>query len=263
MNFTEWTKQTSRELGYGYSKEIVTKVLLMAIRVALEEFLVNPYEADLDIMGIGRFYLNYCKSRNKIKNSPSYNEYVMRWQVRFKARLQLRDLLNARKDITQMRVSGYYLYPDQIDEKLANLKLIEVKKEQEIRHTNEYWIKRIEAMKHGVLDFVNGEWVKTGFSEEDYLKEEINKKRGRPHNKLTPKQARNLVMTEISRDYKREKRHLRQGKITEKDLKYPWFSKPVKSRAFWKELERTLLKEDAIKDEFYINHINVNEWRWW
>ena len=227
MNFTEWCQQTAKELGYGYSKDIVIKVMLMAIRVALEEFGANPVQANLTLYGIGKFYMNHRKYYHNVKYTKDQPKevYMLKegfhaiWEMRFIAGQPVKDLINGRKKITELKCNGYYLYPEYLNEQQINNKEIKIPKEQEIRHPNDYWIRKINLMKKGVLDFVNNEWVKTGFSVEEWEKAQIDKKRGRPCNKLTSEQVRNKVMTEMRRDLRRELRQFRKGEITEDELR--------------------------------------------
>ena len=247
MNFNEWCLQTSKELGTGYTRELVMKVILMAVRVALEEFRTNPVDADLNLLNLGRFYFNRRKFHFNadcvtLRTGRTYNrseDVSYAWTINFKPYRKIKDIINNKAPMTEANISGYLLYPEYADPSYFEIKHFSALRNNEIRHPNEYWIKKINLMKKGVLDFVNNEWVKTGFTEEDYEKSEIDKKRGRPRKKMTATQIRNAVMTEIARDYKREVRQLRKKEIKEKDLKYPWYSSPRKrTKKFQQELVR-------------------------
>lgn len=245
MTFNEWCAQTAKELGTGYTCEIITRVMIMAIRVALEELGANPKYANLTIGNLGRFYLNHsafhyntqCQGLRTNKNYNHSEDLVYTWTIKFKPSKKLKDVINARTSMIDYVIGGYPLYPEFIAPEDYEKKNVILLKKVEVRHPNEYWIKKINLMKMGVLDFVNNEWVKTGFTVEDYEKKEIDKKRGRPCNKMTINQIRTAVMTELKRDYKREVRQLKKGEITEKELRFPWYSSPQKdTKKFQDEL---------------------------
>ena len=56
MTYDEWVRQIHRELESRVPLELVKDIMNNAMRVAFEELYSNPAEADLNIVGIGRFY---------------------------------------------------------------------------------------------------------------------------------------------------------------------------------------------------------------
>ena len=59
MTFDEWCRQIKKESDSTIPYDLVKDIMKNAIRIAIEEFLANPADADLSITGIGRFYLNH------------------------------------------------------------------------------------------------------------------------------------------------------------------------------------------------------------
>ena len=208
MNFSEWCLQTSKELGLEADEDLVRRVLLTAIRTGLEELSANPIHADLDITGIGRFYLNYRIMHNNFYHlKEGAEEYVKKWEIHFKPSVPLKYVLNQRKPLTDLLVGGNYIYPEfhtdengfiikhgQITDKNIN--------DKTIRHSNEYWLKKIAQIQKGDVKMLpDGKF----------------EKRGRPPKKRSIEQVRSKVMEEMRRDLRRELRWERQGKITKDD----------------------------------------------
>ena len=208
MTFMEWCLEISKEMGLQADEDLVRKVMLTAIRTGIEELSANPAEADIDIQGIGRFYLNYRTMHNNFYYMKrGADEYVSRWEFRFRAALSLRHVINQRKPLTDLNVAGNYLYPEyHTDEDgfiIKNGKVTDKHiDDKEIRHPNEYWIKKIDQIQKGeVLMLPDGKF----------------EKRGRPRKKMDGEKIRERVLTEMRRDLRRELRHERQGKITQDD----------------------------------------------
>lgn len=114
MTFMQWYKQTARECSSeGVPAELVKHVLVMAIRVALEEFMANPADADLDIKGIGRFYLNRRICHNNFYGLGEGKEYEPKWTIQFKPSIRLKDTLNGKWDIRKLVIGSVIpLYPE-------------------------------------------------------------------------------------------------------------------------------------------------------
>ena len=115
MTFGEWYEQTAREMASNIPKELVKDVLVNAIRVALEEFLANPADADLDIKCIGRFYLNhrFCHNNFPTSDSPEYKTY---WTLHFRPSGVLKEVLNGKRDHRDLIIATTIpLYPDFVE----------------------------------------------------------------------------------------------------------------------------------------------------
>lgn len=120
MTFGEWYAQTHRELPSNVPKDLVKEVMVTAIRVAVEELMSNREEADLDIGGIGRFYLNHRVVHNplsfKRKGSDEEEQavkYSMCWTLQFTPWQPLKKVINEKMDIREMLVGGTIpLYED-------------------------------------------------------------------------------------------------------------------------------------------------------
>lgn len=89
MTFREWYCQIAREMDSNIPRELVKDVLVNAIRVALEEFLANPADAELSIKGIGRFYLNHRVCHNNFPTEDSH-EYKTHWTMHFRPSIVLK-----------------------------------------------------------------------------------------------------------------------------------------------------------------------------
>ena len=208
MNFKELCLQVAKESRSEFNQNDVKKVLLLAIRVILEEFSVNPIDADLNISGFGRFYMN----RNKfhVGNCIQGNdrEYKYLWTFNFRAYRKLKELINGKLNPIDYQVSRFYLYPEyHMEDGVAKTYngMTSSLQPNEIRHTNEYWLEKIKAIQEDKLRL-----------QEDGTFVEIEK-RGRPRLRLSAIQVRHLVMIELKRDLRRELRWEKQGKITKED----------------------------------------------
>lgn len=218
MTFSEWVTEISKQMGMKADKDLIADVLVMAIRVALEEFGTNPVDADLVIPSIGRFYMNHRRVKNALVHKGG-EERPARWLMRFRASAQLKRIINNEFPITDVVIGKRYLYPELHSDKVNKpfyQKTLEPNrdKDKEIRHTNEYWYKIIEKVQRGEMRYVNGELVTSGIKG---YKEKIEK-RGRPRRYCSATEINRRVLDAMRRDLRREKRWLAQGKITEKDL---------------------------------------------
>ena len=127
MTYKEWCEQTQKMLKGSVPKFLVHEVIACAIRAVIEEFLANPADADLNIEGIGRFYMNHrvCHQNFRYKgNSPSgiteqNEQYLVRWTIHFTPYKKLKDVMNGRMDAREMLLGGCFpLYPEyMLDEK--------------------------------------------------------------------------------------------------------------------------------------------------
>lgn len=221
MTFSEWVTEISREMGMKADKDLIADVLVMAIRVAYEEFGANPVDADLIIPSIGRFYMNHKRIYNKLGSKDGEDvERPARWTMHFKPSSHLKKVINNEIPLTDAMVGKRFLYPelhtDKINKSSYYQKTLDPhkNKDKEIRHTNEYWYKIIEKVQRGEMRYVNGELVISGIKG---FKEKIEK-RGRPHRYCSASEINRRVLGAMRRDLRREKRWLAQGKITEKDL---------------------------------------------
>lgn len=112
MTFREWCMQIAKESTSQVPYEFVRELMICAIRVAYEELLSNPAEADLDIKGIGRFYLNHriCHNNFPTEDKP---EYAAHWTLHFRPARFIKDTINGRQDPRLLTVaSAYPLYPE-------------------------------------------------------------------------------------------------------------------------------------------------------
>lgn len=126
MTYKEWCEQTHKMLKGEVPKFLVHEVIACAIKSAIEEFLANPADADLDIGGIGRFYMNHrvCHQNIKYKgNSPNGiteqdEKYVVRWTIHFKPSKKIKQVMNGKMDAREILLGGCFpLYPEyMIDE---------------------------------------------------------------------------------------------------------------------------------------------------
>lgn len=218
MTFSEWVKEISREMGMKADRDFIADVLVVAIRVALEEFGANPVNADLNIPSIGRFYMSHLKLPSSVTSKVGEGN-TTRWIMRFKPSSRLKKIINNQVPLTDTLIGKRFLYPELHSDKVNQAfyqKTLEPNrdKDKEIRHPNEYWYKIIEKIQRGELRYVNGEFVTSGVKG---YKEEIEK-RGRPHRYCSASEINRRVLDAMRRDLRREKRWLAQGKITEKDL---------------------------------------------
>lgn len=114
MTFVEWAKQTAREVESNVPYELVKDIMVNAIRVATEEMLSNPAEADLDITGIGRFYLNHRICHNNFP-TPEHPEYETYWTLHFKPARVLKEVFNGKRDVREMMIGCFIpLYPEYV-----------------------------------------------------------------------------------------------------------------------------------------------------
>lgn len=120
MTFKEWYLQIQKEMESTVPTELVREVLVTGIRVALEEFMANRAEADLDIGGVGRFYLNHRVVHNPLQYTrkgetepEKAKEYSLHWTIQFKPSLPIKKVINDKMDMRQMLVGGTApLYPE-------------------------------------------------------------------------------------------------------------------------------------------------------
>lgn len=112
MTFAEWCMQTAKESTSQVPYEFVRELMICAIRVAYEELMSNPAEADLDICGIGRFYLNHriCHNNFPTDDKP---EYAAHWTLHFKASTCIKEAINGRRDPRLLSIGNSFpLYPE-------------------------------------------------------------------------------------------------------------------------------------------------------
>ena len=234
MTFNEWCNQISKELGTRVHREDVYEVMYMAFRVAMEEFAASPDNAELFIHGVGRFYLNVERHRNRLGEEFGQDPYVFIRMIRFTPSRRLKDIVRGKYKLEDMAIGHRYLFPEyHIDEdgQLYGIdgqksRVNNLDKKRDVRHSNEYWLKHIRLLQQGkeVLN-EDGSFSKT------YRRKPIPyEKRGRPALKLTPAQVRKRVMTEMRRDLRREKRN--QRKAEEKQKK-----ELEDEQQLWRELE--------------------------
>ena len=122
MTFKEWCRATAKETPSKVPILLAEEVITTAIRVAIEELMANPADADLDISSICRFYLNHrvCHYMPKYRNIEQPNENAtsgeenrVRWTLHCTPRAGLKDVLNGRKDIRTLLIGGGTpLYPE-------------------------------------------------------------------------------------------------------------------------------------------------------
>jgi hypothetical protein len=114
MTFGEWCDQTTRETKSNIPRALVKEVLLTALRVGVEELMSNPAEADLDIKGIGRFYLHrrlFKIPKNEI--NPNGADHVYRWVLQFKCAKMLREIICGRRPLEDLTIAKVLpLYPE-------------------------------------------------------------------------------------------------------------------------------------------------------
>jgi DNA polymerase II large subunit len=115
MTFGEWYEQTAREMDSNIPKELVKDVLVNAIRVALEELLSNPAEAELSIKCVGRFYLNRTRCY-KVAATGKNPDQKLVWTIHFKPSNVLKEILNGRRDHRELMIATTIpLYPDYVE----------------------------------------------------------------------------------------------------------------------------------------------------
>lgn len=221
MRFNEWVVEIARQYGKGITQAEIRAVLVLAFKSALEEFATNPLDAELYIPGIGRFYLVHKKVhyRQGLGGDESIGE-MYRWVSEFKPCRNLKLLINGKIPMSDATVAGYYLYPEKhlneegkmTDSYHNPLKSLE----HEIRYPNTYWYKKIHAIQDKKLRLTDDNKFERVHKIPKYVKPDM---RGRPKKIMSPVEVRNQVMREMRRDLRRELRWLRQGKITEADLR--------------------------------------------
>lgn len=186
MNFNQWCEQISKEIDGNVPIEFVRGVMITAIRVALEEFRINPAQADLDIGSVGRFYMNHrlCHFNHKFEtmNTIQKEEYMsggdenmVRWSMHFKTSLTLKKIINGYKDMNDFTIGGGFpLYPDEYFKTHSKKKKKQVKYKFYVsttekgrnRHTDEYWYKQIDkAIEENTLKQLKEE-IKEGKKKE-------------------------------------------------------------------------------------------------
>ena len=128
MTFKEWCCQTVDNMEYEVPQEFMIDIMTTAIRTILEEFCVNPVDADLDIGGIGRFYLNHRTVHIPKKfidrneeivtgevSEDNEEDYCMAWTVQFKPSIALKQLINGKRTMDSMAIGGRIpLFPEQV-----------------------------------------------------------------------------------------------------------------------------------------------------
>lgn len=114
MTYDEWVRQIHRELESRVPLELVKDIMNNAMRVAFEELYSNPAEADLNIVGIGRFYLNrrICHNNFPTKDHP---EYAPAWTIHFKVSPRMKEVFNGKKDPRELFIAhNIPMYPEYI-----------------------------------------------------------------------------------------------------------------------------------------------------
>lgn len=115
MTFREWCYQTAKDYGNGIPRKLVHEIMTRAIRVALEEFMANPADAELDIRSIGRFYLNRRYIHVQESQFGCEEKTVIRWSVHFKPSRKLKDAINGKEDYREILIGAATpLYPEYI-----------------------------------------------------------------------------------------------------------------------------------------------------
>ena len=112
MTFDEWCRQIKKESDSTIPYDLVKDIMKNAIRIAIEEFLANPADADLSITGIGRFYLNHriCHNNFPTEDKP---EYATAWTIHFRPARPLKEVFNGKRDYREMLIGhNIPLYPD-------------------------------------------------------------------------------------------------------------------------------------------------------
>lgn len=112
MTYNEWCNQIKKESESNIPYELVKDIMTTAIRVAMEELLSNPAEADLDILGIGRFYLNHriCHNNFPTEDKP---EYATAWTLHFRPARPIKEVINGKRDYREMLIAhNIPLYPE-------------------------------------------------------------------------------------------------------------------------------------------------------
>lgn len=202
MNFTDLCLQVAQESTSEFNQTDVKKVLLSSIRVMLEEFSINPIDAELNIKGFGKFCLGRHKYHvgNCVQGNDS--EYRFKWVIRFCPSRILKELINGVYNPIDYQVSGNYLYPEY---HMENGVLINSQgkksaiQPKQIRYRYEC-PRDLHERKVKLLE--DGTYVE---------------RRGRPRSKRSVLQVRHIVLLQMRRDLRRELRWERQGKITKDD----------------------------------------------
>lgn len=128
MTFYEWSRQIAKEHRDNVPAEFVYELLVTAVRVALEEFLTNPEKADLDIGGIGRFYLNYRRCHNNFCVTEE-RRYSYIWEIKFRPSSKLKEALNGKIDPHYMLIGTRTpIYPEIYFDKDNKLRYISGRK---------------------------------------------------------------------------------------------------------------------------------------
>lgn len=224
MTLSEWVKQITKEVGNDIYEDQVWEVMIFAIRTGIEELLANPEKADVYIPCIGRFYLNFSYVKNVFHDTLGVGKEgsVGRWKLKFKASRVVLSAINGKSSLYDMEVSRRYLYPEMHEEKekkVGNGYIKEVGQERERCRPDSWWIKRIDGMLKGEWRYRNGKFSKV-LNYEEYEKEKKRlMKLGRPANHMDIDKIIDKVNMEMKRDLKRELRQLKQGKITEDELR--------------------------------------------
>lgn len=217
MNFKEWAAQTALLLPTRYSQETVENILYAAVKAAIEELMANPAEANLTLMGVGRFYCNrnYHRAYKPAEGAYATGKLKLNWMIRFKPSRKFKEFFNGLSDPDDYAICGRYFNLDKhIGENYGYGAFKKEIKSPEIMHNNQYWLERIRGLQAGRLKLeANG-----SFSKVERPKRYDVDKRGRPLKKKSPEHIRDELMIQLRRDLKRELRQLRRGEITEADL---------------------------------------------
>lgn len=195
MTLSEWCLQISKEVGDIASVNLIHLIMETAIRVGLEELSANPVDAEIEILGVGRFFLTRYKRRIMGKRDEPIT-YAPRWNLQFKPSIKIKQVINNKMPMTDLMVGLHYIYPEYHEGKENRITKLE---DKDKRHTDQYWFNKIEQLQTGELAIVD----KTTFE-----------KRGRPRKKRTHEYVRRKILEEMRRDLRRELRWERQGKIT-------------------------------------------------
>ena len=244
MNFNEWCKQISRELGTRVHREDVYTIMYTAFRVAMEEFAISPDNAELFIYGIGRFYLNVERHRNYLGEAYGQEPYRYIRTIRFVPSRMLKDTIRGERRLEDLAIGQHFLFPEFHMDEEGNVYHVDgtatkyYEKKREVRHTNEYWIKHIKLLQQG-KEILNEDG---SFSKIKQKKPIPYERRGRPALKLTPAQVRQRVMTEMRRELRREKRNQRKElEQKKKELE--------DEQQLWRELETDKTRKGSESEE--------------
>lgn len=114
MYFSEWVKATTKETPSSVPRDLVKEILVTAIRIAVEQAVINPKEATLDISGIARIYLN----RRRYAFTSQYQQHLdaketYRWKFELHPYRRLYEAVNGFRDVKELMIGGCIpLYPE-------------------------------------------------------------------------------------------------------------------------------------------------------